>query len=95
MLRDAGFAIRQFFNAPGFTVVAIFTLALAICANLAIFSAADAVLLHPLPYPHPEQLVVVQENLPAHKAAGIPGATFERFKETIESQSTCLRSKEM
>ena len=66
MLRDAGFAIRQFLKAPGFTVVAIFTLALAICANLAIFSAADAVLLHPLPYPHPEQLVVVQENLPAH-----------------------------
>src|SRR6516225_6398268 len=66
MLRDAGFAIRQFLKAPGFTVVAIFTLALAICANLAIFSAADAVLLHPLPYPHPEQLVLVQENLPAH-----------------------------
>ena len=66
MLRDGGFAIRQLLKAPGFTVVAIFTLAFAICANLAIFSAADAVLLHPLPYPHPEQLVVVQENLPAH-----------------------------
>jgi hypothetical protein len=66
MLRDAGFAIRQFLKAPGFTGAAIFTLALAICANLTIFSAADAVLLHPLPYPHPEQLVIVQENLPAH-----------------------------
>ncbi len=66
MLQDAQFAVRQLLKAPGFTVVAILTVALAIGANLAIFSATDAVLLHPLPYPHPEQLVVVEENLPAH-----------------------------
>ena len=66
MLQDVRFAFCQLLKAPGFTIVAIFTLALAICANLVIFSAADAVLLHPLPYPHPERLIVVQEDLPAH-----------------------------
>src|SRR5437868_12184117 len=66
MFQDARFTIRQLLKAPGFTLVAIFTLALSICANLVIFSAADAILLHPLPYRHPEQLVLVQENLPAH-----------------------------
>jgi len=66
MLQDARFAVRQLLKTPGFSVVAILTLALAIGANIAIFSAADAVLLHPLPYPHPEQLVVIEENLSAH-----------------------------
>src|SRR5205085_1555155 len=60
MFQDARFTIRQLLKAPGFTLVAIFTLALSICANLVIFSAADAILLHPLPYRHPEQLVLVQ-----------------------------------
>src|SRR5215469_5282057 len=66
MVQDVHFAVRQFLKAPGFAVVAILTVAFAIGANIAIFSATDAVLLHPLPYPHPEQLVVIEENLPAH-----------------------------
>src|SRR6266403_301980 len=71
MLHDLQFAFRGLLKSPGFSVVAILTLALAIGANTAIFSAIDAVLLHPLPYPDPERLVIVQETLPRYGLHGI------------------------
>jgi putative ABC transport system permease protein len=51
--------IRVLLKAPGFTVTAILILGFGIGANTAIFSLIDAVLLNPLPYPHPERLVVI------------------------------------
>src|SRR5580698_4796913 len=71
MLHDLQFAFRQLLKSPGFSLVAILTLALAIGANTAIFSAIDAVLLHPLPYPDPDRLVIVQETLPRYALHGI------------------------
>jgi len=56
-VRDIRFAIRQILRNPGFAAIAIFTLALAIGANAAIFSLVDAIILRPLPYPNPEQLI--------------------------------------
>src|SRR5580698_9334927 len=64
MFADLRFSLRQLAASPGFAAVAILTLAIAIGANTAIFSAVDAVLLHPLPYPDPGRLVIVQETLP-------------------------------
>ena len=88
MFQDVRFAFRQLVKSRGFSLVAILTLALAIGANTAIFSAVDAVLLHPLPYPDPDRLVIVQENLPKYSLKDIPPEP-ENFVEYRRS-ATCL-----
>jgi predicted permease len=61
-MNDIRFAFRQLWKAPGFTAVAVLTLALGIGACTAIFSLVDSVLLRPLPYPEPDRVMLVQQS---------------------------------
>ena len=60
--QDLRFAMRQLLRSPGFAVTAILVLALGIGASTAIFGFVDAVLIQPLPYTNPNQLVSVDES---------------------------------
>src|SRR5579871_6728884 len=61
LFHDLNFAIRMLLKKPGFTVVALITLALGIGANTSIFSVVNTVLLQPLPYDHPEKIMQIWE----------------------------------
>jgi putative ABC transport system permease protein len=78
LLQDVTFALRQFRRSPGFATTAILTLTLGIGATTAIFSLIDGILLRPLPFPHPDQLVAINTlEFPAGVAASNLGAASE------------------
>ncbi len=63
LLFDLRYAVRMLLRSPGFSLIAIATMALGVGATTAIYSVIDATLLHPLPYPNPGELVRIQDDL--------------------------------
>ena len=74
--QDLRYATRSLKNSPGFTAVAVLTLAIGVGANVAIFSFVDAILLKPLPYAEPERIVRVLEKPPQGERNGISTLNF-------------------
>jgi predicted permease len=84
-MNDLKFALRQLRKSPGFTLVAVLTLALGIGANTAIFSVVEGVLLRPLPFPNADRLVRIYEALDENGARSgtlnLSDRTTARFRE--------------
>src|SRR5262249_5355570 len=76
VLRDMRYAVRQLIASPAFTTVAVLTLALGVGATTAIFSVVNNVLLRPLPFPHPDSLVLVYEVVPQYGRFAVAPANF-------------------
>src|SRR6202008_4094523 len=89
-MNDFKLAFRQLGKSPGFTAVAVLTLALGIGANTAIFSVVQGVLLRPLPFPHPENLVQIWNTyslLPAFPQVELSPGDFQDFRREAKSFS--------
>ena len=89
MLADLKYALRMLAKTPGFAIIAVLTLALGIGANSAIFSVIDTVLLRPLPFPKPQQLIAVWSKV-EHEADRETGS-FPDYTD-LRDQSQTLES---
>ena len=89
LIQDIRYGLRVLRKSPGFTAVAVLTLALGIGASTAVFSVVDTVLLRPLAYEHPEQLVTVTETLPemGPDELGVSAGEYQDYRDRNRSFS--------
>src|SRR4029450_11395742 len=86
-LRDLKFSARSLLKHPGFAVIAVLTLALGIAANTTIFSALDALILHPFSFPNQQRLLVLwEQNLAVGTTRGsVAPGNFTDWREHIQA----------
>ena len=88
MFQDLRFGARMLLKNPGFTAVVVMTIALGVGANAALFSVVNGVLLNPLPYPQPEQLVTLHQSKPNFETGAIPYPNFRDLQKENRTFST-------
>jgi putative ABC transport system permease protein len=93
LLQDLSYGARMLRKNPGFTLVAILMLALGISVNTAVFSVVSGVLLSPLPYPHPEQLVALDESKPNFESGSISYPNFRDWQKNNRTFSAIAVSR--
>ncbi len=93
LTEDIRYGVRMLRKGPGFTLVVVLTLALGIGANTALFSVVNGVLLHPLPYPDPDQLVTLHESKPNFDTGSISYPNFRDWQKENKTFSAMAISR--
>jgi predicted permease len=92
-LQDLRYSIRLLLKNPGFTAIIVLTLALGIGANAALFSVVNGVLLKPLPYPDPEQLITIHQSKPNFETGAMPYPNFLDLQKENQTLSAMAISR--
>jgi hypothetical protein len=91
--QDLRYGSRSLLKNPGFSAVVVLTLALAIGANTSLFSVVNGVLLNPLPYPDPDQLVTLHQSKPNFETGAIPYPNFRDLQKENRTFSAMAISR--
>ncbi len=94
LLQDIRYGLRMFAKNPGFTAIAVLTLALGIGANTAIFSVVNSVLLKRLPYPDPARLVTVYEKQAVTGEMSVAWPNFVDWRNQIQAFETVAATRQ-
>jgi predicted permease len=95
LIQDLRYGARMLLTQPGFTLIAVLTLALGIGANTALFSVVNGVLLNALPFPQPEQLIALNQSKPNFPRGAIPYPNFrdwQRENQTFAAMAISRRT---
>jgi predicted permease len=91
--QDLRLGLRMLLKNPGFSAIVVVTLALGISVNVALFSVVNGVLLNPLPYPQPEQLVTLHQSKPNFETGAIPYPNFRDLQKENRTFSAMAISR--